>query len=135
MTWNKWHFQTGEFNRSRKWSTHVMIVFVKEKLTGVIRRIKWFVNGEARTSDQRLVSEDGSGLGKPRHSIRMVGARTKVGAAPLAKEVYNVVLKALPENSELLVWTCFLMRTTSKGITLLKRKPTRSPTITVGING
>jgi hypothetical protein len=42
---------------------HVMIVFVKEKLTGVIRRIKWFVNGEARTSDQRLVSEDGSGLG------------------------------------------------------------------------
>jgi hypothetical protein len=40
-----------------------MIVFVKEKSSGVIRRIKWFLNGEARTSDQRLVSEDGSGLG------------------------------------------------------------------------
>lgn len=34
------------------------------------------------------------GVGEPRHSIRMVGARSKVGTAPLAKEVYNVVLKA-----------------------------------------
>jgi len=54
MTWNKWHFQRGELDRSRKWSTHVTIVFVKKKSSGVIRRIKWFVNGEARTSDQRL---------------------------------------------------------------------------------
>jgi hypothetical protein len=54
-----------------------MIVFVKEKLTGVIRRIKWFVNGEARTSDQRLVSEDGSGLGNL--AIHKNGWRTVEG--------------------------------------------------------
>ena len=63
MTWNKWHFQGANYTHSRKWSTHVMIVFVKEKSSGVIRRNKWFANGEARISNQRLVSEDGSGLG------------------------------------------------------------------------
>lgn len=84
-----------------------MIVFVKEKSSGVIRRNKWFANGEARTSDQRLVSEDDRGWGTS--PFNKNGWRTvegdpiipadvtksaKVGAAPLAKEVYNVVLKA-----------------------------------------
>jgi hypothetical protein len=59
----------------------------------------------------------------------------KVGAAPLAKEVYNVVLKAPAGKFRVVGVDWFSLRTTSKGTTLLKRKPTRSPTITVRING
>jgi len=63
ITWNKWHFQ-----RSELYPLSEVVDACDDRIREgeIIRRDsknKWFANGEARTSGQRLVSEDGSGLG------------------------------------------------------------------------